>query len=242
MKKTILFFYLTILCLIPVFSTEAESFFDREGIQHTLRLGLGVNSGQGFEPYKTMIQPEFTIESEKLSFFGGSQIANKMLNFTVQGVWWPWHSQKVRFGAGGLFNYNLFFETSQTNNIMPGLFLEVRPATFFGLKMDVDCLFKFRDIFAIDEYKKWLYSWCGGLNLELDLYLPGEFMVYSKISSYEMYRYMMFMAPSFTFGISETKTKPFSFTLEASVRYTDFFTSSNYYDSTEIRLMMGFPL
>ncbi|MBQ9539664.1 MAG: hypothetical protein IJU95_10390 [Treponema sp.] len=216
-----------------------QSCFYKDGMEMFAEGTAVVNTGQGWETYYFAVQPYFQLDTTKVTAYTGMQITKGTFDLTLGAAFFPWVWDKMRVGFSARYNLDYYNDTSLSHNFLPGANLEVRPTSWFALKGSVSCMFKSRSIFAIDSSNKYLHSICQAFSIETDFYLPYEIMAYFSVASYERYRYMTAVAPTFTLGATKQFAKNFHAGLEAAVRYTDFFTTSTFYDGCEIRLSVG---
>ncbi len=241
-KKYLLFILNCFIILSPIFSQEEKQktdYFTKDHLGIKYELGLAFNSQEGWETYNASLQPYIQVDSTKITLYSGMQVAKGDFDFTGGAVLWPLVRRNIRVGAGARYNFNWYDNLSYSHNVYLGSYFEARPGKWFGVKFDIGYMAKARCIKAIEDYTKYLKYHMLGFCVEADFYLPYNFMVYTKISSYELYRYMVNIAPTFTIGITETTTYPYYISVELNTRYTDFFTSSTFLDSRELRILLG---
>ena len=213
--------------------------FDRDGVDMQVEGTVVANTGQGWESYYVAVQPSFQMETAHVSAFTGMQLASGTFDLTGSLTVWPWIWKLAKLGINARYNLNYYNDISLTHNVLLGAAVETRPLSWLGAKASVSAMAKNRSVFAIDQSVKYLPSFCQAFSVELDFYLPYEFMAYFSVASYERYRYMAAIAPSFTFGATKQLPQKFYAGLEAAFRYTDFFTASTFYDGCEIRISAG---
>lgn len=249
MKKTagtLSFMLLLILLHATRLSAEeaSSSWFDtphyeRDGVAMRVEGTAVANTGQGWETYYFAMQPYFQLDTTHITAYTGMQLTSGSFDLTGGLSVYPWVWNILKVGFAARYNLNYYNDISLTHNILLGAAAEVRPLSWFGAKASVSGLIKNRSIFAIDRTQPYLHNVCQAFSVELDFYLPWDITTYISVASYERYRYMVAVAPSFTLGVTKQFPKKFYGGLEAAVRYTDFFTASAFYDSCEIRLSVG---
>ncbi len=213
--------------------------YRRDGVDMQLEGTVVANTGQGWESYYVAVQPYFQLDTTHITAYTGMQLTSGTFDLTGGLSVYPWVWKLAKVGFAGRYNLNYYNDISLTNNFLLGAAAEVRPLSWIGAKASVSALFKSRSIFAIDRTQPYLYDLCQAFSVELDFYLPWDITTYISVASYERYRYMVAVAPSFTLGATKQLPRDFYAGIEAAVRYTDFFTASAFYDSCEIRLTGG---
>lgn len=247
MKKKV--FPLLLLVLLGISSawTASDSrkksdYYDYDNTDVTFNISAGINSGSGFEPYTFMAQPYAQIDTKYFQLYTGVQMSGEIFHATTGGVFWPLRLRKMRLGAGMVYHFNYFDDVSLCHDLLFNLHYEVRPTYWLGFKMNAGYFYKARRIFAVSDYVGYIKNNSVDFSIETDFFLPYSITLYTRISSYEMFRYMVFCAPSFSFGITKSLGKRLDLTFETTSRYIDFFTVSARYDDTELRLIMGLHL
>lgn len=245
-KKLLASFVGIILSFTTVFATvddrKKDSYFNFSSTDLKFNIAVGMNSGDGFEPYRFMMQPYFQIDNKYLQAYAGIQAANEMWHATAGAVAWPLRWNRIRLGAGLIYHFNYFEDISLCHDLMLNIHFETRPAYWLGIKLNTGYFHKARKIFAVEDYVGYIENNSVDFSLETDFYLPYNITMYTRVSSYELFRYMVFCAPSFTFGVSKSLGKRVDLTFETTTRYIDFFTVSARYDDSEMRFVMGFHL
>ena len=247
MEKTAKTTTLTLLLLLATLTgLSAEgtartetAYYNKDGLEMLLEATAAVNTGQGWETSYFAFQPYFQLDTTHLTAYTGIQLTKGTYDLLGGVTFWPYVGNKVRAGLNARYNMDYYDHISLTHNIMLGGSLEARPASWLGFKATLDAMLKSRSIFAIDTYDEYLHQLTYAFSGEMDIYMPVGFTAYLSIATYERYRYKLAVAPSFTLGATKQLPRKFYAGLEGSVRYTDFFTASTYYDGCEIRLFAG---
>ena len=242
-RSTALFLLLSLLPAVALHAQddtadEAVSYYQKDRIALTAEGTAVANTGQGWEAYYFAVQPYFQVDTTRLTAYTGMQLTKGTFDLTGGVGVYPLVGRNGRAGFFARYNLNYYDDTSLAHNVLVGTDLAAR-GKWFGIKATVAALIKNRSIFSIDSDRTYLPSICQAFSVEADVYFPFGMTFYLSVASYERYRYMMAVAPSFTAGIKQEIYKNFYVGLEGAVRYTDFFTSSTFYDGCEIRLSVG---
>ena len=231
------------LAFLPLHAMEdmrkKDNYFKINGMEHRLSLTVGGNSGEGFETYTIMAQPKYQLDMTHLQAYIGMQLDKGSYDCTIGATGWFVPTKKLRVGVEGIYHFNQYDDVSTVNDILANLRLETRPTYWFGFQAGFGYMYKSRKVFRLDNR---IRSNDPTAFVEMDFYLPCNFTVYARAASYELYRYPIFCAPSFTAGVKFEPTKRLFFGFEASARYVDFFTISTYHDSNEYRVTIGVRL
>ena len=246
MKKYRIFFSIIVFSLLASLQLSAmednrkrDSYFVIDGVEQRLSLTVGGNSGEGFDDYTIMAQPKYQLDMTYLQAYIGMQIDKSSYDCTIGATGWAMRTKKMRLGIEGIYHFNQYEDISTVNDLLANLRFEARPTYWLGIQTGLGYIYKSRKIFGLD---KRLVSHDPTAFVELDFYLPCNFTFYARASSYELYHYPIFCAPSFTAGVKFEPTKRLFFGFEATARYVDFFTISTYHDSNEYRVTIGVRL
>ena len=241
-QKRLILFFLSATAFTAALAAEGKEYFSIDGFQPALSLTFGVNDGKGFEHYRFLYQPQFELSSTYMSASAGLRAADRSLDAMTAGIWWPLRTARLRAGAGARYHFYYNDGKSTTHDILAGAYFEARPAAWFGLHIDTSYMFKARSLLEVEDSTT-LLNHSIAFALKMDFHLPADISLHAGISSYEAFRYNVLCAPSFSAGISyEPQNMNLFFACEAVARYTDFFTNSAYYDSSEFRLTVGVRL
>jgi hypothetical protein len=242
-KTTSLILILLLAPLMGLFADDGErrdaSYYRRDGLDLMVEGSGVINTKQGWETYYFAFQPYLQLDTTHLTAYGGLQLTNAAYDFSGGLTVWPLVGNKARAGISARYNMSYYDGISLTHNILLGGTLETRFCSWLGMKTSLFAMLKRRSVFAIDEEKEFLNSLTFAFSGELDFFLPGDSSIYLSVASYERYRYMIAVAPSFTLGTNVKVGDGFHVGVEGTVRYTDFFTASTYYDGCEVRIFVG---
>ena len=197
---------------------------------------LGFNTMQGYEPSPVSASFYYNIFGNRFSAAAGTKLEKGDTQLTISGSYKFFKHTKVSLGTGIVYNLDWLHDFSLSNNFLPSLFIIYTPNDFYSLKFDADFFFKFRNVFALSDDLSSLINATMAFSLRNEFSLPKDISLYFEFASIERFRYMILCAPSFIFGGRYSAFEHFDLTLEAAIRYIDFFTLSAHYDDTEIRI------
>ena len=218
--------------------TQGSGFKENSPVSQSFRYALGRNNGTGFEPFRTTAQFLYTFEVPSADVSAGMQMTSATFDFTSEGIWWFARGTRIRTGTGLVYHYLLLDNISATNDFMLSMYMQIRPFRPLMVDLNAGIQYKIDQVFAVKEEIPWLQNCNPAFRIRLCCML-GQSELYSEIASYETFRYMLFLAPSFTFGALYRWPDGVWAGTELCVRYTDMMTLSAYYDSTEIRAYLG---
>lgn len=201
-----------------------------------LELTAGYNTGSAFETYRFYGNLKFILSDEKISIKAGLQYGPGNVDATSSMVFWPLRFTHVKLGFGVIYNIEFFGDISMTNNILPGIYVDYRPCSWFSLDAMTSFFVKGRTIYAFADVTPLLMNYSVALGFNMWFYLPYNFALSVGCSSYEDFRYMVLCAPTFSGSVSYTLNKSWSFSFTALAHYVDFFTLSSAYEDAEFKL------
>jgi len=205
-----------------------------------MELCAGYNTGAAFESYRFFGSLNFLLDSEKVRFWTGLQYGPGNVDFTNTIVYWPLRFTHVKLGIGLVYNLEFFRDISMTNNLLPGLYVDYRPCSWFSVDVATSFFIKARTIYAIADDIPLLMNYSAALGLNLNFYLPYNFGLSLGLNSSEDFRYYVLGATSFSATISYALNETWSFYFTGTARYVDFFFLSSAYEDAEFKLSVRF--
>ncbi|MBR6296721.1 MAG: hypothetical protein IKR40_09640 [Treponema sp.] len=200
----------------------------------------GYNTGAAFETYRFFGSLHFLLDNEKIRFWTGLQYGPGNVDFTNTIVYWPLRFTHVKVGIGLVYNLEFFSDISMTNNLLPGIYVDYRPCSWFSFDASTSFFIKARTIYAIADTVPLLMNYSAALGLNFNFYLPYNFGLSLGLNSSEDFRYYVLGASSFSATISYTLNQAWSFYFTGTARYVDFFTLSSAYEDAEFKLSVRF--
>lgn len=197
---------------------------------------LNFNTMQGFEPAPIAFTGLYSINSKRLSAEGGLLVSAGESQITLKGAFDFIARPKIHVGSGVIYNFNVFYDISLSNNFLPTLFIKWKPCTIYQLSLDLSFFLKLRTLFVLKDYQPLLLNTSAAFRLRNDFYLPRNINLFIEVSSIETFRYMILCAPSFSFGGLIPINEKIELQADATIHYIDFFTLSANYEDTTIRL------
>lgn len=222
---------------------KGQSFFKDYPTTHTFNTTFGLNtSGTGFEPYRSQFQQCYDFDSRQMSAFCGVQLAKSCFDFTCNSEFWLLQWSRLRMGPGLRYHLNVFDTIAVSNDFFAGLYLDWRPALWFGFSANTQYFFRGRTIQAIKNAVPFLVNHSIAFGMQFTAYLPYQFSLYLQFNSYEQFRYNVLCAPSLIVGVRYQSPFHVILSAEFAARYIDIFTLSGRFDNSELRFTMGYRL
>ena len=228
-----------------LFTTTNHTFSQEERFNtdysHTVFSAIAANTDSGFEPYIFSVQLGYHFDAPSVSATEALHFARNDIQSATEGIWWPLTVRTVRLGVGGTVDVHFDIKFAFELNVLPGIYIEYFPFKKFLFSAHVNYLFKGRRIYSISDYEPFLINHSAAMGIRFHFFPGNGFCLYAGADSTELFRYSIFVAPTFNTGIMY-RYGDFSFLGELNVRYIDFFTLSSAYEGTEIRFLMGWSL
>ena len=229
-KKIFLYIMISALLCTSLFAQEQES------IKSSADCAIGFNSMQGYEPSPFCIFGNYNVLGKRFEAGAGLKLEKGDTQFTLNGSYRFFKTPQVSLGTGIIYNFDWLHDVSISNNFLPGFYLWWNPCSFYSLQMNIDFFLKLRGVFALHDDLSYLINATMAFCFHNDFYLPHNINLYFEFASIERFRYMILCAPSFIFGGRYAIKDNLDISLEAAIRYIDFFTLSAHYEDTAINL------
>ncbi len=244
------FFKFTIFIFIAffaVFSAKAQNILSAYANTNSSEENLffssfTANTHTSFEPYVFSLQTGYVFEKENLSTTTALHFARESIQITEEGVFWPFRFSRLRMGFGGVVNIHFDSVYDTEINFLPGFYIQFKPFSIFMLSAHTNYFSKGRFIYSVSDAQPILINRSVALGIRASFYPNKSFMLYISLDSTEIFRYMIFMVPTFALGATYNANSNWMFLAEINVRYVDFFTLSAQYEGGELRFSVGYKL
>lgn len=194
------------------------------------------NTLQDYEPSLFSASGIYNIWGRRFSASGGFFLQKGDTQLTLTATYKFFKHPKISLATGVIYNLNWLHDFSLTNTFLPCFYLEWQPKNFYTLEFSFDFMFKLRRLFVFGANYSPLINTTVAVYIKNIFDLPKNFRLYINFASFEYFRYMIFCAPSFIFGLEYKINESFDLAFETSIRYIDFFTLSAHYEDTDFRL------
>ncbi len=204
--------------------------------KNTLSFTLAYKTGGGMDEYGLSNNFDYFFDSRLISLSAGLMLSRDDMQITTSAVAWPLYFLHSRIGAGLIAHGEWYRDISIRGDILPGIYWQCKPCSWFSLNANVHKLYMFRHVFAMGSAYPLIKNSTMAAEATFLFYLPFNTDVFLGISTYERYRYMIFGATSFYLGCAYHFDKNISFVAEAIAHYIDFFTLSGNFEDAEFSL------
>lgn len=200
-----------------------------------LELSIAYNTGTAFETYRGYTNLKFLLEDEKIRMNVGMQYGYGTFDAMSSVVYWPLRFPQVKVGVGLIYNLEFFSNKSMTNNLLPGIYVDYRPCSWFTFDFMASFFIKARTIYAMADATPLLMNYSLAFGFNFGFKFPHNFGLSIGFNSYEDFRYMVLCAPSFSATLSYTLNESWVFYFSACAHYVDFFTLSAAFEDAEFK-------
>ncbi len=199
-----------------------------------VQLGGGLNLWKGYEPYWGYGQVFFLMDGGKWTYDAAARASYESFDLEMQLVFWPLKFKHLRGGLGLMYGLNFFGNTSFTNSLLPGLYLQFRTEKIFHMNLFLNYMIKLRTIHSLSDEFPCLVNQSLGVGFSFGFNLPANFGLDFSLASYGPFRISLLGSPSLSVDLSYTMGK-WRFSLGAVATFIDTFTLSAYLYDVEVQ-------
>jgi hypothetical protein len=219
----------------PWFSSEM---FEK----HSIEVNVNVNNGTGVELYRTAGSAVYHYEGSSVSGTAGVQFSKWTTDITAQGVWYPLKFRKVKFGFGALYHFGRFRNIEYEQDFFLGAYCAFQPNEHFYINTDVSGTIKITGIPSLPREFSRLRDNGLALSVGIGTVFARRFRVEVSIASYELFRYHLFLHPTFATSLEYVFENGFYTGVTMGVRYSDIFTLTSHVDNYYGSIALGITL
>lgn len=214
---------LFILCYLFVF-LSAPVF----GVSQFLELSAGTNGGTGFEKPFFAFSLSHNIFIKKADFFGGFQYTLGQIDVTGRVRIWLVQKESAAFGFGLLQHSGWFLGDGREHDFFGSVYGSIGSISRCNFSFDASYTYKYSVIPAIRSSVKFLSDNGLALSLRLQREFASRLLFYGGMSSYEIYRFPLFLMPTYFLGLLYSHPAGLTARSQINVRYSDQFTLTAY--------------
>ncbi|GHU96912.1 hypothetical protein FACS189483_01300 [Spirochaetia bacterium] len=260
MKKTIL--TLMLFLAAGVTTLAAQTTWTTNGVysgKQSLSASLGLAGGGSVTGGSAPVSLLYHFETPRVSATAGFQYNDDNTDFNwdtydivLNGIYFlPFDWKHVKLGVGGAYHAGFLAQTSLQNDILLGAYATFS-FSYFYVNLNAAWYDNMVTVYALPkEYQTFAQS-DFAVSVFIGAKLLENFSAEIGISSYEMYRYNLFLNPSFSFSLRYQfnriffKDTPVEGRIVAAfstvARYTDMFTLSGHLVNTVTTFTVGYTL
>jgi len=199
--------------------------------QHTLQVQANVNNGKGVELYRMAAGAVYKYADKYISGTVGLQYSIWTTDFVASGVWYPLRFKKVKIGIGALYHFGRFSNIEYEHDFFLGTYLAYQPFEHFYVNADVSGTIKMSHIASLPREINMLRDNGVALSIQIGTVFAKQLRIEAVVSSYEMFRYHLFINPTFSLNTAYVFKNGFYIEVAMGVRYSDIFTLTSHVDN-----------
>lgn len=214
---------------INFFSTEKRMFVEN---------GISLENGGDFIPNTIGMDFLFCLNMKEFICMAGIENSQEGFNFATQLVYWPSYKNIFNLGVGSIFHvYNKRDEFNEIN-FLPGIFCKYKIGNNFFIMANFLYLLKSSYFYCLGLDSFNLINNNIAFSIKASYKIKNLMNVYTELSSYTLYRYMLYFAPLFKMGLNFTLIDNVNFGTEIEFQYIDMFTLSANCNSVNLRAFL----
>ncbi|GHU85901.1 hypothetical protein FACS189473_5140 [Spirochaetia bacterium] len=258
MKKAV--FTLMLLLATGVSMLSAQTTWTTNGVysgKQSLSASLGLASVGSITGGRAPVSLLYHFEIPSVSASGGFQYNDDntdsnwdTYDIVLNGVYFfPFNWKHVRLGVGGVYHAGFLNQTSLQNDILLGAYTTFTFSRFY-VNLNAAWFGNMLTVYSLPKEYQTFFQNDLGVSIFIGAKLLENFSAEIGISTYEMYRYNLFLNPSFSFALRYQFNRPFfeGRPIEGRIfaafstlaRYTDMFTLSGHIVNTLTTFTVGY--
>lgn len=216
-KLVLLLCFFILCCVFPVF-----------GVSQYLELGAGTNGGTGFYKPFFAFSLGHGISFNKIDFFGGAHYTLGQIDLTARARIWIVQKESIALGFGILQHTGWFLGSGREHDFFGSVYASFGKPERFNFSFDASYAYKYSVIPSIRTSVPFLSDKGIAFSLQLQKEFASAFLLYGGVSSYELYRFPLFLMPAYFAGLLYTHPSGLTARSQVNVRYSDQFTLTAY--------------
>ncbi len=197
--------------------------------------GLSFENGADFAPMTSSVDISVDLNMNEIKANIGSLMQPSQVDFSTEIIYWPTFFNCFNAGVGMIFHKMDYSKLFSEYDFLTGFYLS------YHTKNKFDCMANFlyhgkaAKIEAIEDDVSLLKNSSIAFKTEVNFRPIKPLNLNLSISSYSQFRYMLFLAPDFSFSADYKFFDTFSIGSELEIQYIDLFTLSSNLNSIDLR-------
>ncbi len=237
MKKifhSVLFF--AVFFIFSTFSyAEIVSFFTPQK-KWGVTTGLSLENGADFAPLTSAVDLSVDLNMREICANAGIFVQPSQVDFSTETVYWPTFFNCFNAGVGSVLHFVHCNDIFVEFDYLSGVYLSYHTPKKFDCMLNFLYHEKNSRIFAIKDDVPWLKNRSIAFKTEFNFRPISQLNLNLTISSYSMYRYMLWFAPDFSFSADYKFFDMFAVGGQVEIQYIDMFTLSSNLNSIDLRI------
>ncbi len=198
--------------------------------------GLSFENGADFAPLTSAVDISVDLNMQEICANAGIFVQPSQFDFSTEVVYWPTFFNCFNAGAGTILHFVSCNDIFVEFDYLSGGYFS------FHTQKKFDCMVNFlyhgktARIFAIKDDVPWLKNNSIAFKTEFNFRPISQLNLNLSISSYSMYRYMLWFAPDFSFSVDYKFFDMFAIGGQVEIQYIDMLTLSSNLNSVDLRI------
>ncbi len=237
MKKIIhLVLVLSVFLFFSSFANAKIVDFFTPQMNWSVTNGLTFENGADFAPMTTAVDISADLNMREIRANAGFLLQPSQLDFSTEAVYWPTFFDCFNAGWGTIFHFVSCSDIFTEVDFLTGVYLSYHTPKKFDCMLNFLYHGKSAHIFAIEDDVPALKNSSIAFKTEFNFRPVAPLNLCLSVSSYSMYRYMLWFAPDFSFSADYKFIDMFAVGGEIEIQYIDMFTLSSNLNSIGIRI------
>lgn len=216
-KTLLILCYLCMAISIPVF-----------GVSQFLELSAGTNGGTGFAKPFYSLSISHSVFFDNADILGGFHYTLGQIDLTGQIRLWLIKKEAAALGFGFLQHSGWFLGDGREHDFFGSVHGSFGSPARFNFSFEASYMYKYSVIKTIRSYVPFLSDKGAAFSLKLQKEFDSRLLLYGGVSSYEMFRYPLFLMPTYFTGLLYSHPSGLTARSQINVRYSDQLTLTAY--------------
>ena len=180
-----------------------------------------------------------TVFTKHAQLFTGFHYTLRQIDLTAQALWWLVHTETLSLGFGALHHSGWFLGYGREYDFLASIYGSFGSIERFNLWFDASYSRKFSVVPSIQSNVRYLQDRGIAFTIKMQKEIAHDFLIYAGVSSYENYRYPLFLLPTYFSGVLYSHPCGFSARMQIDVRYSDQLTLTAYVNHVCVKAGLG---
>lgn len=204
-----------------------------------IELSVGTSGGTGFEKSFVSLALQNTVYTKHAQLFTGFHYTLGQIDLTTQARWWFVNTESLSLGIGAQYHSGWFLDYGKEHDVFASICGSFGSVKRFNLLLDASYVTKFSVVPSIRPNVRYLQDNGIAFIIKMQKEFVQQFLTYAGVSSYEAYRYPLFLTPIYFVGVLYSHPAGLTLRTQLDVRYSDQFTITSYITHVCIRAVLG---
>lgn len=232
-------FFVTFFFLFVNFRANAEivNFYTPQK-NWSVTNGLSFENGADFAPLTSSVDISLALDMNEIKANFGNSYKSGQTDVSTNVIYAPTFFNCFNVGAETILHFVDYKDVFVEFDFLSGIYLSYHTAKKFDCMLNFLYHGKAARIFAIQDEVPWLKNNTIAFKTEVNFRPIEKLNLNFSVSSYSAYRYMLWLAPDFSFSADYKFIDMFSIGSQIEIQYIDMFTLSSNLNSIDLRFYL----